>query len=100
MPQPSLTLKYRAKMITLTAREIAINIVQDQSEAEEILDWFMQEINAAWEQRAEIVPSFEVAAPPRIFEIFKLYLEPTVGPAASLPASFSRCRCPGGAKSH
>ncbi len=36
---PSLTLKYRAKMITLTAHEIAINIVQDQSEAEEILEW-------------------------------------------------------------
>jgi ArsR family metal-binding transcriptional regulator len=69
---PSLTLKYRAKMITLTAHEIAINIVQDQSEAEEILEWLQQEINAAWEQRGEIVPSFEVAAQPRIFEIFKL----------------------------
>ena len=69
---PSLTLKYRAKMITLTAHEIAINIVKDQSEAEEILEWLKQEINATWEQRGEIVPSFEVAAPPRIFEIFKL----------------------------
>jgi len=59
-------------MITLTAHEIAINIVKDQSEAEEILEWLLQEINAAWEQRGEIVPSFEVAAPPRIFEIFKL----------------------------
>ena len=69
---PSLTLKYRAKMITLTAQEIAINIVKDQAEAEEILEWLQQEINTAWEQRAEIVPSFEVAAAPRAFEILKL----------------------------
>jgi ArsR family metal-binding transcriptional regulator len=69
---PSLTLKYRAKMITLTAHEIAINIVKDQHEAEEILEWLRQEINATWERRGEIVPSFEVATPPRIFEIFKL----------------------------
>jgi ArsR family metal-binding transcriptional regulator len=69
---PSLTLKYRAKMITLTAHEIAINMVKDQAEAEEILEWLKQEINATWEQRAEIVPSYAVAAPPRIFEIFKL----------------------------
>ena len=69
---PSLTLKYRAKMITLTAHEIAINIVQDQNEAEEILEWLKQEINATWERRGEIVPRFEVAAQPRIFEIFKL----------------------------
>ena len=69
---PALTLKYRGKMITLTAHEIAINIVKDQTEAEEILEWLRQEINATWERRGEIVPSFEVAAPPRIFEIFKL----------------------------
>lgn len=69
---PSLTLKYRSKMITLTAREIAINMVKDQAEAEEILEWLKQEINTAWERRAEIVPSYQVAAPPRIFEIFKL----------------------------
>lgn len=69
---PSLTLKYRAKMITLTAHEIAINIVKDQAEAEEVLEWLRQEINDAWERRGEIVPSFEVAAPPRIFEIFKI----------------------------
>jgi ArsR family metal-binding transcriptional regulator len=69
---PSLTLKYRAKMITLTAHEVAINIVQDQTEAEEILEWLRREINATWERRGEIVPSFAVAARPRIFEIFKI----------------------------
>jgi ArsR family metal-binding transcriptional regulator len=70
---PSLTLKYSGgTLITLTSHEIAINIVKDQTEAEEILEWLRQEINATWERRGEIVPSFEVATPPRIFEIFKL----------------------------
>lgn len=70
---PSLTLKYRGgTLITLTSHEIAINIVKDEGEAAGILAWLQQEINAAWERRREITPSFEVAAQPRIFEIFKL----------------------------
>jgi ArsR family metal-binding transcriptional regulator len=69
---PSLTIKYPGKLITLTSREIAINIVRDQDEAAEILAWLQGEINAAWERRAEIVPSFEVAAAPRVLNILKL----------------------------
>jgi ArsR family metal-binding transcriptional regulator len=69
---PSLTLKYHAKLITLTSREIAINMVKDQAEAADILEWLKAEINATWERRGEIVPSFEVAAPPRVLEILKL----------------------------
>jgi ArsR family metal-binding transcriptional regulator len=69
---PSLTLKYHAKLITLTSHEIAINIVKDQAEAEDILAWLKQEINATWERRGEIPPSFEVAAPPRALEVLKL----------------------------
>ena len=95
---PSLTLKYRAKMITLTAQEIAINIVKDQAEAEEILEWLQQEINTAWEQRGEIVPSFEVAAAPRALKSSNSCRAPTVGPAASPPAWSSPCRCPRGPK--
>jgi len=70
---PSLTLKYRGgTLITLTSHEIAINIVKDEAEAKDILEWLKEEINATWERRGEIVPSFEVAAPPRVLEILKL----------------------------
>jgi ArsR family metal-binding transcriptional regulator len=68
---PSLTLKYRAKLITLTSREIAINMVTDQTEAEDILEWLKEEINATWERRGEITPSFEVAVPPRVLDVLK-----------------------------
>jgi ArsR family metal-binding transcriptional regulator len=69
---PSLTLKYQAKLITLTSHEIAINMVKDQTEAEDILEWLKQEINATWERRGEITPSFEVAVPPRVLDVLKL----------------------------
>jgi ArsR family metal-binding transcriptional regulator len=68
---PSLTLKYHAKLITLTSHEIAINVVKDQTEAEDILEWLKAEINATWERRGEITPSFEVAVPPRVLDVLK-----------------------------
>ena len=37
---PSLTIKYRAKLITFHPRDIAINILQDEEEAEEIVKAF------------------------------------------------------------
>lgn len=68
----SLTLKYRGKLITLTAHEIAINMVTDEAEAEAILTWLTQEINETWRKRQEIVPTYEVAIKPRLLEILKL----------------------------
>jgi ArsR family metal-binding transcriptional regulator len=69
---PMLTLKLPGKLVTLTAQEIAINMVKDQTEAADLLEWLIQEINATWERRGEITPSFEVAAPPRVLDVLKL----------------------------
>ena len=69
---PSLTLKHRAKLITLSPRMIAINIVKDQNEAEEILEWLRQVINDTWERRQEIQPRFDVPSKPRILDILRL----------------------------
>ncbi len=69
---PSLTIKYRAKLITFHPREIAINILRDEAEAEEILAWLQGVINDTWGRRETITPSFEVPAKPRIMEILKL----------------------------
>jgi len=43
-----------------------------QTEAEDILEWLKKEINATWERRGEITPSFEVAVPPRVLDVLKL----------------------------
>jgi ArsR family metal-binding transcriptional regulator len=69
---PSLTIKYRAKLITFHPRDIAINILKDEAEAEEILSWLQGVINDTWERRETITPSFEVPAKPRILEILRL----------------------------
>ncbi len=69
---PSLTLKHRAKLITLYPRTIAINIVKDESEADDILEWLRQVINDTWERRKDIEPRFDVAPKPRILDILRL----------------------------
>jgi ArsR family metal-binding transcriptional regulator len=68
---PSLTLKYRAKLITLYPQMIAINIVKDENEADDILKWLIQVINDTWERREDIEPRFDVLAKPRILDILR-----------------------------
>jgi ArsR family metal-binding transcriptional regulator len=69
---PSLTIKYRAKLITFHPKEIAINILRDETEAEEILTWLQGVINDTWKRQGTIRPSLEVPAQPRIMEILKI----------------------------
>ena len=69
---PSLTLKVHGKLITLHPREIAVNALKDEGEADRILEWLKGEINETWKERHAIVPSFETPAQPRIFNILKL----------------------------
>jgi ArsR family metal-binding transcriptional regulator len=69
---PALTLKYNGKLITLYSKEIGINIVKDETEAEKILTWLKQEINDTWKRREEIKPSFATAPKPTILNILKL----------------------------
>jgi ArsR family metal-binding transcriptional regulator len=69
---PMLTLKFQAKLITLYPKMIAINIVTDEAEAANILEWLKKEINHTWERREEIKPSFETAPKPGILNILRL----------------------------
>ena len=69
---PSLTLKFNGKLITIYSQEIAINIVKDTAEADNILEWLKQEINDTWKRRDQIKPSFSVAQKPGILNILKL----------------------------
>ena len=67
-----LTLKFQAKLITLYPQMIAINMVEDEAEAEKILEWLKEEINNSWKNRSKIKASFEVSPKPRILDILKL----------------------------
>ncbi len=69
---PSLTLRVHGKLIALHAREIFVNALNDDAEAEKILNWLKKEINETWEKRETIEPSFETPAVPLMIEILKL----------------------------
>jgi ArsR family metal-binding transcriptional regulator len=69
---PSLTLKFPGKLVTLYPDRIAMNIVQDQAEAESLLAWLVERINETWERRSEIKTTFEITPKPRILDILRL----------------------------
>ncbi len=69
---PSMTLEAHGKLITIHARQIAVNALKDEAEVDKILTWLKQEINDAWEKREEIEPSFEGRRKPQLIEILKL----------------------------
>jgi ArsR family metal-binding transcriptional regulator len=69
---PAVMFRSRGRLITVQGREIAINALNDEAEADRILEWLKREINQAWENRAAITPSFDGAPRPQLFEILKL----------------------------
>ncbi len=68
---PSVTVRSQGKLITVHADRIAINAIREPAEAEKILQWLQREINAAWDNRASIEPSFEAAPRPQVIEILR-----------------------------
>lgn len=69
---PAVTFRVHGKIITVHPREIAVNALTDEAEADKILGWLHREINQAWENRGEIEPRHESAPRPKIFEILRL----------------------------
>ena len=69
---PAVIFRSRGRLITVHGREIAINALREEDEADKILEWLRREINQAWENRAEIVPSTDGAPKPLVFEILRL----------------------------
>jgi len=69
---PAVTFRTQGKIITVHPREIAVNALRDEEEADKILEWLKREINDAWEKRGEITPRYEGAPKPGVLEILKL----------------------------
>lgn len=69
---PAVTFKAHGKLITVHSRKIAVNALKDEEQARKIVEWLKREINAAWEKREEIVPSYKGAPRPQLIEILKL----------------------------
>jgi ArsR family metal-binding transcriptional regulator len=69
---PAVIFRSRGRLITVHGREIAINALNDEAEADKILEWLRREINQAWENRTSIIPSTEGAPKPQVLEILKM----------------------------
>lgn len=73
IPDPaSVTFQVHGKLITLHSKEIYINALKDETEADKILEWLKREINSTWEVRETIEPSYESRPVPRMMDILKL----------------------------
>lgn len=69
---PAVTFRVQGKIITVHSREIAVNALRDEEEADKIIEWLRREINEAWEKRGEIEPRYHGMPKPKILEILKL----------------------------
>jgi ArsR family metal-binding transcriptional regulator len=69
---PAVIFRSQGKLITVHSAKIAINALQDANEADKILRWLQREINAAWDNRTNIDPSYKGAPKPKLIEILKL----------------------------
>jgi ArsR family metal-binding transcriptional regulator len=68
---PAVTFRVQGKILTVHPREIAVNALKDEEEADKILEWLKGEINEAWENRDRITPSYTGAPKPKLLEILK-----------------------------
>ena len=68
---PEVMFHHHGRIIKVGAREIAVNALKDEDEADRILEWLKTEINQAWESRAGITPSFQGRSRPELMTILR-----------------------------
>lgn len=68
---PEVMFHHHGRIIKVGAREIAINALKDEAEADRILTWLQGEINRAWEHRAQITPCFSGRTKPQLMQVLK-----------------------------
>ena len=69
---PEVMFHHHGRIIKVGAREIAINALEDEHEAERVLQWLQREINHTWENRAAITPSYSCQTKPKVIKILQL----------------------------
>jgi ArsR family metal-binding transcriptional regulator len=68
---PQVMFHHHGRIIKVGAREIAINALKDEQEADRILVWLKNEINQAWENRTDITPCYNGKTKPKLIKILK-----------------------------
>jgi ArsR family metal-binding transcriptional regulator len=68
----TLTIKKDGKLLTLHFRHITLAKIEDEKEADEILNWLKDLINETYEKRNQIEPNYSMVAELKALDIFKL----------------------------
>ncbi len=71
-PALTLTIKKDSKLFTLHAHHITLAKIEDEKEAEEILEWLKNLINETYEKRDRIKPNYSKGEELKALDIFKL----------------------------
>lgn len=69
---PAVTFRAQGKLITVHGDKIAVNALQDETEARKIVEWMKNEINDAWDKKNQIEPCTTGMPKPGIIDILKL----------------------------
>lgn len=80
--RPVLVFRERAHKYALRPREISISNVADRDEASEEARAIVEKINAVWENRANLEPSYSTWTRPKALEVFKLLPRTNCGECA------------------
>jgi ArsR family metal-binding transcriptional regulator len=95
---PAVTFRSQGKLITVHGRKIAVNALKDENEARKIVEWLKNEINDAWENRADIEPRYEGLGRPQVIEILKLLPRTNCGECGAPTCMVFAARVAEGAK--
>jgi ArsR family metal-binding transcriptional regulator len=71
-PANTLTIRRDQILITLHALHITLAKIEDENEAEVLLEWLKDLINETYEKRDQIEPNYSMAAELKALDIFKL----------------------------
>jgi len=69
---PAVMFHAYGKIIKVSGREIAVNALKDEAEADKIIEWLKTEINRVWDSRDQLTPSETTPEKPKLIEILKL----------------------------
>lgn len=69
---PEVLFHLQGRRIKVGAREIAVSQLEDEEEADRVLEWWKDKINEVWEKRASIVPCYEGKVKPRLIDVLRL----------------------------
>jgi len=69
---PEVVFHQQGRSIKVGAREIAVNRLADEEEADRLIEWWKDKINEVWEKREGILPCYEGKVKPKMVDVLRL----------------------------